>query len=178
MLGYDGRVLPSAEVRRLSQALDGVILHRELDLVGDIWANRPARSCRKAWELDEAHAGRSRTDKLAQIRAEMAEQEADCLVLPALDDIAWLLNLRGDDVACNPVVLAFAAVEPERVLLFAQPAAFDEALQKRLLAVSAYVFDFNVVHKNISPYRVYSRERVASKCASPSASPLNIQNGT
>ena len=64
----------------------------------------------------------------------MAEQEADCLVLPALDDIAWLLNLRGDDVACNPVVLAFAAVEPEQVLLFAQPAAFDEALQKRLAA--------------------------------------------
>lgn len=134
VLGYDGRVLPSAEVKRLSQALDGVILHRELDLVGDIWADRPARSCRKAWELDEAHAGRSRTDKLAQIRAEMAEQEADCLVLPALDDIAWLLNLRGDDVACNPVVLAFAAVEPERVLLFAQPAAFDETLQKRLAA--------------------------------------------
>ena len=134
VLGYDGRVLPSAEVKRLSQALDGVILHRELDLVGDIWADRPARSCRPAWELDEAHAGRSRTDKLARIRAEMAEQEADCLVLPALDDIAWLLNLRGDDVACNPVVLAFAAVEPERVLLFAQPAAFDEALQKRLAA--------------------------------------------
>lgn len=134
VLGYDGRVLPSAEVKRLSQALDGVILHRELDLVGDIWADRPARSCRPAWELDEAHAGRSRTDKLARIRAEMAEQEADCLVLPALDDIAWLLNLRGDDVACNPVVLAFAAVEPEQVLLFAQPAAFDEALQKRLAA--------------------------------------------
>ena len=47
VLGYDGRVLPSAEVKRLSQALDGVILHRELDLVGDIWADRPARSWMK-----------------------------------------------------------------------------------------------------------------------------------
>ena len=134
VLGFDGRVLPARAADRLAEQLaEGQTLDGGHDLVGDIWEGRPALSCAPVWEQPAALAGRTRAEKLTDLRREMAELGADRLVLPALDDVAWLLNLRGGDVACSPVALAFAAVEPERAVLFVQP----EALRPELCAALA-----------------------------------------
>ena len=77
------------------------------DLVGEIWEDRPALSCEPVMELDVKWAGESRADKCARIRKSMEEKGADGFVLTSLDDIAWLLNIRGGDVHCCPVVLSY-----------------------------------------------------------------------
>lgn len=78
----------------------GATLRFDLDLVGEIWTDRPHMSQAPAWELGVEYAGESRKDKLAALRKDVAELGADTFVLTSLDDLCWLLNIRGDDVAC------------------------------------------------------------------------------
>lgn len=108
-LGFDGRTVTAKRFHALETALDGldITFRTDVDLAGDGWPNRPPLSAAPAWALDEAYCGRSRAEKLAQIRRLLSERKADVLLLSSLDDIAWLLNLRGGDVACCPVVLSF-----------------------------------------------------------------------
>lgn len=74
---------------------NGVSLSVDHDLAGDIWENRPVLSCEPVTELDIKWAGESRADKCARIRKAMEKKGADLFVLTSLDDIAWLLNIRG-----------------------------------------------------------------------------------
>ena len=133
-LGFDGRTITAREGEELEKKLKEkqVSISFHLDLVGDIWTDRPAMSCRPAWSLDLKYAGKPRTEKIADMRKAMAEKKADYFVLTSLDDIAWLLNIRGDDVACNPVVLSYLAITQGQVFLFAQAEAFSEELTNEL----------------------------------------------
>lgn len=133
-LGFDGRTMTARGGEELEKKLGEkqVSVSCHMDLVGDIWTDRPALSCRPAWNLDLKYAGKPRTEKIADMRKAMAEKKADYFVLTSLDDIAWLLNIRGDDVACNPVVLSYLCITQGQVLLFAQPQAFSEELTASL----------------------------------------------
>lgn len=132
--GFDGRCMSAGKGDRFERELKkkGVKIVSQLDLVGDIWEDRPARSMKPVWELGVGYTGKSRADKLADLRKAMAEKGAQYHLLTSLDDIAWLLNLRGDDIACNPVFLAYLAVTPDEVLLFAQRGAFTDELPETL----------------------------------------------
>ncbi|MBQ8647741.1 MAG: aminopeptidase P family protein [Oscillospiraceae bacterium] len=142
-LGVDGQVLTAREARRIEEVLtEGQELFVCCNLVGKLWKDRPALSCEPVWEQPAALAGRTRAEKLADIRQIMAKKGADALLLPALDDVAWLLNLRGSDVAYNPVALAFAAVEQERAVLFVQEKAICPALRERLAADGVEVDEY------------------------------------
>lgn len=77
------------------------------DLVDAIWKDRPEMSSRKVWELDCEYTGMSRKDKIGRLFEIMDKNGADAMVLTALDEIAWLLNLRGDDIEYCPVFLSF-----------------------------------------------------------------------
>lgn len=133
-LGFDGRTMTAAGGEELEKSLaqNQVSVSCQMDLVGDIWEDRPALSCEPAWELDLKYAGQPRSEKLAQVRGAMAEQKADYFILTSLDDIAWLLNIRGNDIACTPVVLSYLVMTQSKVLLFAQEQSFDGALRKTL----------------------------------------------
>ncbi len=131
-LGFDGRTLSARFVNGLRRQLPGLALKPDLDLAGEVWPERPALSRRSVWELDARIAGRTRAQKLEQLRSQMEKEGAELLLLPCLDEIAWLLNLRGDDVACCPVFLAYALVERERVRLFAAREIFSPELADAL----------------------------------------------
>ena len=88
------------------------------DLIDLVWENRPSISKEKAYELDIKYAGESRVNKLNQIKEHLNKLNADVLILTSLDDIAWLFNLRGNDVACNPVLLAYAVIAKSYVKLY------------------------------------------------------------
>ena len=135
-LGFDGRSMTAGTGRALEQAMArrGVALRHDLDFVGDIWADRPALSGAPAWELDVKYTGRTRKEKLEALRADMENAGADCFILTSLDDLAWLLNIRGDDVACCPVVLGYLLLDGDRCRLYADRAKFDPALQGALAA--------------------------------------------
>lgn len=76
----------------------------------------------------------SRREKLREIRGAMTAEGADVLLLTSLEDIAWLLNLRGGDVACNPVVLSYLSLTQDSAVLFANPAVFSPAVLEQLEA--------------------------------------------
>lgn len=130
-LGFDGRTMTAGTGRALEQAMAklGVGLCYEKDLVGEIWTDRPALSKAPAWELDVQYAGRTRKDKLEALRADVQKTGADCYILTSLDDLAWLLNIRGDDVACCPVVLGYLLMDAETIRLYTDEAKFSPELR-------------------------------------------------
>ena len=86
-----------------------------------LWKDRPAMPLSPAFIHDTQYAGRSFTEKLAAVRKEMDANGAESLLLSALDEIAWLLNIRGNDVHCNPVVVSYLLIEKNAVHYFIQP---------------------------------------------------------
>ena len=126
VLSFDGRCMTAGKGERFSRLLapKGARVRADLDLVGDIWPDRPALSCTPVWELGTEYTGLSRAEKIRMIRDEMKKNHCSFHIMTALDDIAWLLNLRGDDIPCNPVFMSYAVVTESEVLLFSQEEAF------------------------------------------------------
>lgn len=135
-LAFDGRCVDARTSRRYHKLVReiGAKLNHQLDLVAEIWSQRPPLSAQPVWPLDEKYAGLSRREKLRQIRTAMTAQGADLLLLTTLEDIAWLLNLRGGDVACTPVFLSYLALTQDGGVLFANAAAFPAQVLDQLEA--------------------------------------------
>ncbi|MBB5468298.1 Xaa-Pro aminopeptidase [Paraburkholderia sp. CI2] len=133
-VGVDGAVLGVAAARALSAALNarGVQLRTDLDLFDAIWAQRPALPADAVFEHAAPQAGVTRADKLAQVRRAMVEKGAQWHFISTLDDLAWLLNLRGADVSYNPVFVAHALIGVERVSLFIADGKVSTALAEVL----------------------------------------------
>ena len=133
-LAYDGRTVTALLAKKLEKRLSplGVRFREDLDLVGEIWTDRPGPDPQPVWELETEMAGRSRAEKIAQVREEMKKKRADVLLMTSLDDIAWLLNLRGNDIHCCPVFLSYLAMTGEEVRLFAWEEAFSPEIRSRL----------------------------------------------
>ncbi len=101
-----------------------------VDLIKQIWTeNRPKLSTEPFYVLDVAYSGQAVADKLSVVRAEMAKVKADVYVLSALDEIAWLFNIRGTDVDYNPVVIAYATVTSHAATLFVDQAKLTDELR-------------------------------------------------
>lgn len=104
-----------------------------IDLIRPLWVEgRPAIPQTPLYGYDVRFAGESVADKLARIRKAIAEKKADAMVVSALDEIAWLLNIRGYDVEYNPVVISYVVVEMDKVTLFVEPKKVDAAAAEYL----------------------------------------------
>lgn len=114
-LGFDGRVLSMSEGKKFA---DKYNIQDKLDLVDAIWEDRPAMSKAPVFFLEEKYSGESTSSKIARVRESMKKNNATVHLLITLDDIAWLLNLRGRDVMFTPVFLAYAIITMEQVHLF------------------------------------------------------------
>ena len=147
-LGFDGRVINELLGEEMEAAV--AVRHAKIaygeDLVGMIWADRPALSREPVWILDEKYCGKSAAEKIADLRAAMREAGADVHVLTALDDIVWLLNIRGNDVPCNPVVLSYLAVTETEVLLFIQEEALDDSARSYLEGLGVTVKPYDSIY--------------------------------
>ena len=104
-LGYDGRTMTKGFGDLLRDALKskGARFKTDVDLVNNIWEDRPAFPAAPIWILEEKYSGRSVADKLASLREAYRKAGAKGIVISSLDDIAWLYNFRGNDVKYTPV---------------------------------------------------------------------------
>lgn len=134
VVAVDGRALGLAAREALMEqfAAHQIRLDLSLDLPGQCWLDRPALPSAPVRDLPVEIAGQSRQEKLARVRTEMVARGAQWHLVSTLDDIAWLLNLRGEDVSFNPVFLAHVLIGPERVWLFVLPGKIDAALAQDL----------------------------------------------
>ena len=143
VLAVDGMVTATSTMKELQAALakKGASV-KSVDLVEGNWPDRPAVPASEAFLLDEAYAGRSTADKLADLRAELAKQEAGAMVVCRLDSVAWLLNLRANDLDNTPFALAYCFVTPDDAILFINtarlPAEAVEALGRQGVRVTDY----------------------------------------
>lgn len=118
--GFDGVVLSLSITRNLEKKLanKAISLKGNHDLLEEIWSDRPALPAEPVFLHEEFYAGKSLTDKVSEVREALIEKKATDLLITTLDDIAWLFNLRGSDIECNPVFLAYALVSQKSITLF------------------------------------------------------------
>ena len=144
-LGFDGRTVNAKEAFALKRDLEekGAGVVYEQDLVDLVWKDRPALSAEPVTLLDEKYTGESREERIRRVREVMEEQGADLFVLSSLDDIAWLLNIRGNDVAYNPVVLSYLVLGGTEIRLYINEKVLDDTVREALEAagVSFYPYD-------------------------------------
>ena len=147
-LCFDGRVLTSSKGSELEEIArkHGGQLRFDLDLCDAAWKNRPALIHHPVWVLSEEYAGESVEEKLTRVREEMKKEEAGIHVLTSLDDIAWLYNIRSNDVECCPVVLAYTMVTKDRALLFAEEgfaAGEDTSARERMEKAGVEIYPYD-----------------------------------
>ena len=135
-VAVDGQVLGLATAQALQAALNaaGVVLRTDLDLLDEIWPERPALPAEPVYAHAAPHAPLGRAEKLAQVRQAMAARGATHHFVSTVDDIAWLTNLRGSDVTYNPVFLAHLLVTATSATLFVGEGKVGPELARQLAA--------------------------------------------
>lgn len=146
-LGFDGRVLTAAQGRSFMEKLSDkqASLSTGEDLVGLIWEDRPPMSAEPAFLLEEKYAGKSVSQKLCELRSAMKENGCTVHVITTLDDIAWLLNIRGNDVECNPVVLSYVVITMEKAHFFVNPACLKDEIREKLSADGVQIHPYDEI---------------------------------
>ena len=122
-IGFDGRVCDYAFGCKLESICK---VNYELDLVGDIWKDRPAIKPSKIYGLPSSVTGETAASKLARVRSYMEKKGADYHLITKLEEIAWLFNVRGDDVANTPVFFSFALIARDHAYLYVMDETFKE----------------------------------------------------
>lgn len=133
-LGFDGRVVPTATGLELEKVLieNGIVIQYQYDLAGQVWQTRPELPAGEVWVVPEEVAGETLEAKLDKVKAAMKKNGANGYFLSKLDDIMWLLNIRGCDVECNPVALSYFYVSEEETVLFIQSKALSKSVWEYL----------------------------------------------
>lgn len=180
-LGFDGRTVSAREAEELQELLQEkhITFSVNDDLIGEIWEDRPALSCEPVMELDIRWTGKSRADKIAEIREQMKAKEADTFILTSLDDIAWLLNIRGNDIHCCPVVLSYLVMMENELRLYANAAAFSEEICSNLEADGVKIYPYDDVYSYVQSISsdkkvLLSRANVNSRLVSNIPSEVTI----
>ncbi|SHK71898.1 aminopeptidase P family protein [Hespellia stercorisuis] len=154
VLGFDGRVVSAGEGRSLLEKFAGKQgeIHCDMDLVGEIWKNRPALSDKPAFLLEEKYAGESAASKLSRVREVMGEAGAGVHVLTTLDDICWLLNIRGDDIAYSPLVLCYCIVYMDRVVLYIDEQKLDDQIRAQFQKDQVEVRPYGSIYEDVRQF--------------------------
>lgn len=152
LLGFDGRMVSASETLFLQKALQKkhASMHISEDLAGMVWKERPSLPKEKIFVLDEKYTGESLAKKIARVREKMREKEADVLVLTALEDPCWVLNIRGNDIPCTPVPYAFAMLDGEEVHYYIDEDKIDEEVRTYFVNNGVQVHGYDAIYEDIS----------------------------
>lgn len=150
-LGFDGRVVNGKngdEYQEIAKKKKGS-LHVSEDLVDIIWSDRPALPAEPVWVVAPEYAGESLGEKLTRLRAKMKEEGATVHILTSLYDIAWLLNIRGNDIDHVPVVLSFLMVTEQDCCWYVNGKAISDEVRAYLKANRVTVKDYNAIYADV-----------------------------
>ena len=142
-IGFDGRCMQISTIKEYEDNISNIRIVSDVDLVGSIWDSRPAFPADPIYIFKEEFAGCSPADKIAEIGRRFREKECDYHLISSLDDIAWILNLRGSDIACNPVFLSYLLFSEEDSVLFCNKASVGTDIEKYLENFGVRVMAYN-----------------------------------
>ena len=154
-IGFDGRAFSVANVRTMQQewANKNFCLKFEEDLVDLIWKDRPKQPITDVIEHDLQYCGKSRNEKFTVIRSQMQKNNVEAIVIAALDEVAWLFNLRGNDVECNPVTTAFGILENEKAHLFINKNKLSIEIVSSLKSDNIEIHDYDKIYSFVENYK-------------------------
>lgn len=158
-VGLDGMVNSYNYVKDLSYSLrklGGITLRTNLDPLEQIWENRPSLPANPVEIQPLEYAGETLASKVARIRKSLRELHADGMLVSALDDIAWALNLRGTDVHCNPVFVSYLLIESDKVSLFVDDNKLSPEVKQYLQDNQVSLYNYNKVEKCLESYSEYN----------------------
>lgn len=130
-LGFDGRCIMQDSAEKLITQLNaqGVAVRTDIDLTGAVWKNRPELSAQPVWPLPVEYAGESSESKIKRVREFLVEKKADYFLLTSLEDIAWLLNMRGNDIESTPVILSYLLLGEKKLTWYVQEKCLSEKIK-------------------------------------------------
>lgn len=158
-VGLDGMVNSYNYVKDLSYSLrklGGITLRTNLDPLEQIWENRPSLPDNPVEIQPLEYAGETLASKVVRIRKSLRELHADGMLVSALDDIAWTLNLRGTDVHCNPVFVSYLLIESDKVSLFVDDNKLSPEVKLYLQDNQVSLYNYNKVEKCLKSYSEYN----------------------
>ena len=158
-VAVDGSCSSANSVKELIADLrkqGGITLRTNLDPLAQIWRNRPPIPENPVEIYPLEYAGESAHDKIARIRQALREKHADGMLMAALDDIAWTLNLRGSDVHCNPVFVSYLLIAPNDVTLYINKVKLLPQVEAYLKAEGVGVAPYEEVRKGLKDYFAYN----------------------
>lgn len=149
VVGVDGRLFSLIEANRIEMfcAQNGFMFAPDFRAAEAIWTDRPARPKNPAFVHDEALAGEDVDSKISRVVDALDAADADGLLITALDEIAWLLNLRGSDVDYTPVVIAFAYVSEDERVLFIDSEKVTSEVKDHLKKYRVKIKDYDDIEK-------------------------------
>lgn len=159
IIGFDGRTMGVSEGKKYEETAMGKSggIRYQNDLVGMLWKDRPALPAEKAFLLEERYAGESTASKLARVRTAMDESGADVHLLSSLDDIAWFLNIRGNDVAYCPLVLSYLLLYQDHAEIYADGEKFPDEIKKEFDKNNIFIHDYEQIYKAVERLPADSR---------------------
>ena len=158
-VAVDGTVMSTADVRELIAELrrnGGYTLRTNLDALREIWTGRPPVPQAPAYVLPLEYAGEPAREKLQRVRRALRQKHADGMLMASLDDIAWTLNLRGDDVHCNPVVVSYLLIDSRRATLYVDRRKMSPDVVSYLKEEGVGVDDYEHVRQGLKDYFEYN----------------------
>ncbi|EGT3617106.1 aminopeptidase P family protein [Clostridium perfringens] len=134
-IAFDGKVFSLGDYKEFKKLEEenNVKIKIDEDLLDEVWEDRPSLPKEKAFLHEVKYCGKSAKEKLVKVREEMKKLGAENYILASLDDIAWLYNIRGNDVKCNPVVLSYAIVKEDEAFLYVDKSKFTSHMKEELL---------------------------------------------
>ena len=159
-VGLNGETYSLADARSLEKALaeKEIKLNTNASLIDPIWKERPAIPEAPMFEMPVELSGKSTEDKLIDINKMLHKAGADCTILSALDEVAWTFNIRGTDVAYNPVVISYAFVSEKESVLFVNPKKIPAEIAEHLKKEGVTLADYGLLATFLS--RLPERTRV------------------
>lgn len=150
-IGFDGRTVSVDFASRLDEELSGkdITYNYDLDLAGNVWTDRPKLSSEPVWEMPASYVGKSRQEKILEIREKMMSFGADIFLISALDEIAWALNLRGNDIPCNPVFLSYMLILPDTCFLYVNEEILNVRIVKNLQLDGIFLKPYNDIYQDL-----------------------------
>jgi len=150
-VGFDGRVISRTQQKEYLSKFAKKELNMKAteDLIGKVWSDRPAIPCESIFVHDVKYAGKSRKEKFEIVRAKMKEKDANYYVLSSLDDIAWLFNIRGNDVDKTPVTISYGFITENEAELYIDGKKVPQDVKAELEADGVTIKEYDEIHPRL-----------------------------
>ena len=158
-IAFNGRVFSVKEYKNLSESMGSRTLVSDIDYISELWNDRPDLPKDKVWIMDEELVGESASQKIDRVRAEMEKRGFDYYFIGAVEDICWILNIRGNDIDYNPVVLSYMLISKDKSYLCIDQEKLDgevrDYLEAHNIKIHSYEYIYNLLKEIPGKNRIY-----------------------